>query len=193
MTSTSARRPSAPSGSRLTADDWIQAGFSTIADEGLKAVKIDRLCERLDVTKGSFYWHFSDIEAYRRALADSWGQLRDIERRSFAGLDELEPRERLVRMMASLISPRQWALERALREWARTDPAMAASIRASDRWVFKAVRKAFLDYGFDPDEAEFRARASFAVGIGFLHTSGPRPSTRAIRDRERFIDFMLRD
>ena len=193
MTRTSTRRPSSPSGSRLTADDWIQAGFSTIAEEGLKAVKIDRLCERLDVTKGSFYWHFSDIEAYRGALAEAWGQFRDTERRSFADLGELEPRERLVRMMASLVNPRQWALERAVREWARTDEAMAASVRASDQWVFKAVRKAFLDYGFEPDEAEFRARASFAVGIGFLHTSGPRPSARAIRERERFIDFMLRD
>jgi AcrR family transcriptional regulator len=47
--------------SRLTVDDWVQAGFAIQAEEGTKAPKIDRLCGRLDVTKGSFYWHFTDI------------------------------------------------------------------------------------------------------------------------------------
>jgi AcrR family transcriptional regulator len=193
MSTTSTRRSSAANGQRLSADDWIQAGFATIAEEGLKALKIDRLCERLGVTKGSFYWHFADIDSYRDALAEAWGDHRDADRRAFAELDELEPRERLRRMMGSLTSPRQWALERAVREWARTDPKVAASVRASDRWIYEAVRKAFRDYGFPPDEADFRARASWAVGVGFIHTSGPRPSAKAIRDRERFIDFMLRD
>jgi Bacterial regulatory proteins, tetR family len=43
--------------SRLSVDDWIQAGFAILAEEGIKALKIDRLCRRLGVTKGSFYWH----------------------------------------------------------------------------------------------------------------------------------------
>jgi AcrR family transcriptional regulator len=44
--------------SRLTVDDWVQAGFAILAEVGIKALKIDRLCRRLDVTKGSFYWPF---------------------------------------------------------------------------------------------------------------------------------------
>jgi AcrR family transcriptional regulator len=192
MATTPTRSGPSPAGPRLTTDDWIQAGFSTIAEEGLKAVKIDRLCDRLGVTKGSFYWHFSDIEGYRDALAQAWGEFRDEDRRTFAELDALEPRERLGRMMASLTSPRQWTLERAMREWARTDPRVAASVRVTDRWIYRAVRKAFLDHGFAPEEADFRARATFSAGIGFIHTSGPRPGAKAARERERFLDFMMR-
>jgi AcrR family transcriptional regulator len=54
-------RSRATMNSRLTVDDWVQAGFAILAEEGIKALKIDRLCRRLDVTKGSFYWHFTDI------------------------------------------------------------------------------------------------------------------------------------
>ena len=63
--------PPRDSGRRLTADDWIDAGFAVLADSGPNALRIDRLCERLDVTKGSFYWHFTDFSAYRGALIEA--------------------------------------------------------------------------------------------------------------------------
>ena len=46
---------------RLAVDDWIQAGYKVLAEEGIKSLKVGRLCTRLGVTKGSFYWHFADI------------------------------------------------------------------------------------------------------------------------------------
>jgi len=177
--------------SRLAVDDWIQAGYSVLAEEGIKALKVDRLCSRLGVTKGSFYWHFADIGSYRIALVDAWGASRDEERRHFGTSNDVPPRERLSQMMTTLVDARHWTLERAMREWARTDEAVAASVRAADRRVVGAVRQAFLDYGFDADEAELRATATFAAGIGFLHLSGAQPGSRGAARRERFLDIML--
>jgi len=178
-------------GARLSVDDWIEAGYAVLAEEGIKALKIDRLCSRLGVTKGSFYWHFSDIKAYRTALVEAWGRSRDEDRRHFDADTDTPPRERLSAMMSSLVSDRHWTLERAMREWARTDPAVAASVREGDRRVVDAVRAAFIDYGFEPEEADLRANATFAAGIGFLHLSGEKPSARAVAGRERFLDLML--
>ena len=104
-------------------------------------------------------------------------------------------------MMSSLLSATHWTLERAMREWARTDEAVAASVRAADRRVLDAVRQAFVDHGFDSDEADLRANATFAAGIGFLHLSGqtaerprrgapgalPRPHARATDARPASI------
>src|ERR1700709_1520704 len=98
---------------RLSADDWIQAGYAILAEEGIKALKIDGLCRRLGVTKGSFYWHFTDLNTYRSALVQAWGQKRDEDRRHFSGATGTPPRERLSQMMSSLVSARHWALERA--------------------------------------------------------------------------------
>ncbi|MGE2691422.1 TetR/AcrR family transcriptional regulator [Mycolicibacterium pulveris] len=177
---------------RLSVDSWIEAGYTILAEEGIKALKLDRLCARVGATKGSFYWHFSDMASYRAALVTAWGELRDEDRRFFADASGIPPRARLSQMMASLVTARHWTLERAMREWARTDAAVAASVRASDQRVLDAVRQAFLDYGFDAEDADVRANATFAAGIGFLHLSGRPASSRAADQRERFLDIMLR-
>lgn len=177
---------------RLSVQDWVQAGFRILAEDGLKALTIDRLCRRLGVTKGSFYWHFSDMKTYRQALIDTWAAVRDSERGDFEALAELPPRERLSHMMTALVGPAHWMLERAMREWARSEDNVAEAVRSSDRRVLKAVRQVFLDDGFDAGEADMRANATFAAGIGFLHLSGSAPTSRAAGRREQFLDVMLR-
>jgi AcrR family transcriptional regulator len=177
---------------RLSMDDWLQEGFRVLAEAGLKALTLDRLCRRLGVAKGSFYWHFSDMKAYRRALIDAWAAVHDQDRGYFDELVTDPPRQRLSRMLTVLVGPRHWMLERAMREWARSETAVAAAVRASDRRVVDAVRQAFLDDGFDSDEADLRANATFAAGIGFLHLSGSRPSPQAAGRREAFLEVLLR-
>ena len=95
-------------------------------------------------------------------------------------------------MMRHLTSPRQWMLERAMREWARWDPEVAAEVRASDRWVFGEVRAAFTDAGFAPREATVRARAAFAAGVGFIHLAESPPRAGEAGEHERFLELMLR-
>lgn len=182
----------APGSNRRTVDDWIQAGYSLLADEGLQSLKIDRLCERLGVTKGSFYWHFTDMAGYRTALIDSWGSQRGEEHRVYSDIRDRPPRERLSMMMHALISPRHWRLACTMREWARSDPHVAHGVQSSDRLVLRAVQQAFADLGFSAAEAELRARTTFAAGIGFLHLAGSKPKPLNATQLERFLDFMTR-
>src|SRR3984885_9785057 len=176
---------------RLSVDDWVQEGFRVLAEDGVKALTLGHLCARLGVTKGSFYWHFSDMTAYRTALIDTWAVVRD-EDRSFDALATQPPRERLLRVITALVAPAPWMVERAMREWARSESPVAAAVRASDQKVITAVRQAFLDAGFDDEQAEMRATATFAAGVGFLHLSGSRPSPLAAGRREDFLEVMLR-
>lgn len=129
-------------GNGLSIDDWIQAGYAILAAEGIKALKIDRLCGRLGVTKGSFCWHFDGMPSYRTTLVESSGELRDEDRRHIDHMGAIPARERLSVMMTSLVSPRHWTLERAMRKWARSDDSVAASVRAADRRLLRAVRQA---------------------------------------------------
>lgn len=157
----------------------------------MRALKIDRLCERLNVTKGSFYWHFADMPGYRASLVESWNKIRDDDRQRFDSLEDVAPRERLSTMMTELVSTPHWTMERAMREWARTDSTVAASMQAADLRLLEVVRQAFLDYGFDTEDADLRASATIAAGVGFIHLSGPKPSARQAARRERFLDLML--
>lgn len=78
-----------------------------------------------------------------------------------------------------------------MREWARTDPAVAESVHTADQRVLSAVRHAFRDAGFDADDADVRANATFAAGIGFLHLSNAPPGAQLAAQQERFLDLML--
>jgi AcrR family transcriptional regulator len=182
---TLARRAGTP----LTAEDWIQAGFELLAQEGPNALRIGRLCERLDVTKGSFYWHFTDMRAYRAALADAWSSLHDERRRRLESLRDDDPRRRLAEMLKALVGPDHWALERAMRIWALTDDTVLESVKESDGRVRSAVRQAFVDYGFEEEEADLRSTLLFAAGIGMLHESR---GTSDAPPRERVLDLILR-
>jgi AcrR family transcriptional regulator len=178
-------------GRRLSTDDWIEAGFAVLADRGPNALRIDPLCERLNVTKGSFYWHFTDMPAYRGALVEAWGSLHDRNRRPFENMPDVDPPERLAVMMRTLVEPQHWALERAMRVWAFTDDAVSASVQKSDARVLRAVRQAFIDCGFEPEDAALRSLVVFAAGVGLLHASGSTPAAPP-ELRDRFLNFMLR-
>ena len=192
IVSTRTRSGGARGGPRLTVEDWIDAGLTLIAQEGLRAVKIDRLCSSLGVTKGSFYWHFSDIQAYLEALAAAWAAEQRSSQATLEALRELEPEERLVRMMRQLTGPRQWILERAMREWARQDADVAARVRASDRSIYREVRRAFVDAGLAPREAGLRARAAFVLGVGFIHVAERAPTAAESREHEHILELLMR-
>ena len=178
-------------GPRLTVEDWIDAGLELIAQEGLRSVKIDLLCSRLGVTKGSFYWHFTSLESYFDALAEAWEEEQRRSHASLQALRDLEPEERLVSMMRHLTGPRQWILERAIREWARWDEEVADRVRASDRSIYHEVRRAFRDAGLAPQEAGIRARAAFVLGVGFIHVAERAPTESETGEHEHILELLL--
>jgi AcrR family transcriptional regulator len=179
--------------SRLSVADWLQAGYALLAEQGVRALKIENLCRQVGVTRGSFYWHFEDMESYRAALVESWNVFLERDRQELAELDVLPPRERLRAMMTALTGARHWMLERAMREWARTDHVAAASIRAADRRLVKTVAKAYADYGFSANDAKLRAELTFAAGIGLLHLADSAARAQKVAQRERLLDLMLAD
>jgi AcrR family transcriptional regulator len=191
-TATSSARPAGGGAGHLTVADWIDAGLRLIAEEGLRAVKVDRLCSTLGVTKGSFYWHFADLRGYLDALARAWADEQHARQASLAAMRELEPGARLAAMMRQLTGPRQWILERAVREWARWDAEVAAQVRASDRSVYREVKRAFLDAGLSPREADLRARVAFALGVGFIHLAERAPTEAETREHEHVLELLRR-
>ncbi len=174
---------------RLSIDDWTERALALVMDEGVGAIKINRLCKDLGVTKGSFYWHFADLDALLAAIAERWCAETREALSNLADLDRLPPLERIRAMGLRLTDERPWSVERALREWATGDERVAAVIVESDQFVFELVQAALLELGHSADGARMRAGLLVYAGIGFAHGQNSLPQPTA-DDIENLVAFL---
>ncbi|MFI1464393.1 TetR/AcrR family transcriptional regulator [Nocardia carnea] len=167
---------------RLSYDDWVDGALNLLSREGIGAIKIQRLCQELGVTKGSFYWHFDDIEQLMTAMADRWSAIQSRTVRDMAAFAEIPVEERIEKMAAMLVDQRHWIVETSVREWSRSNPKVAAAVRNLDQRVFETVKRTMLDLGFDENQAGIRAGAMVYIGLGLIHGRDnlPTPSTAQV-------------
>lgn len=121
---------------RLSAEDWILAGFRALARSGPSALKAEALARELATTKGSFYWHFKDLPDYLSRMIAFW------EARAFdaviAGLNSMAPPYERLRALCLLAAGARdpvyggLALEPALRAWALSAPNVAKAVARMD-------------------------------------------------------------
>ena len=57
---------------KIEREDWFTTGFEILKKDGFLKITINNLCDALKVTKGSFYHHFKNVDAYIDALMKYW-------------------------------------------------------------------------------------------------------------------------
>ncbi|KVZ05151.1 TetR/AcrR family transcriptional regulator [Burkholderia ubonensis] len=107
----------------LTRDHWIAAGFDALGRDGHAGVSAERLARRLNVTRGSFYHHFRNREAFVRALLDEWES--DCTGRRLAYAAEGRSLEDVFGRYLTIAGERRPERDIAIRAWARRDPLVA--------------------------------------------------------------------
>lgn len=155
--------------SRLSPEDWLAAAERRLIVGGINGVKIGPLAEHLNVSRGSFYWHFRDRDHLLQVLLARW---RGKSRSMFQGLVEgnkasgMEEFAQLVHLWVdeSDFNP---ALESAMRDWGRTAPEVAAVVKAVDEERIACIKRIFLDFGYAEQEAFIRARITYFHQVGY--------------------------
>jgi len=56
--------------------DWLDEGLRLVASLGAPALTLDRICERMALTKGACYHHFGSVPKFRVAPLDWYEQRR---------------------------------------------------------------------------------------------------------------------
>ena len=114
--------------------ELIDAAIDIILKDGIDALRIEDVCDRVGVTKGSLYWHFNDRTGLiREALLE---HLRRLSEAQLAALGEAVEGfstrdEYLVRIASALVDP--FDLQEVEARWqrfeliatSRRDPEMA--------------------------------------------------------------------
>ncbi len=136
---------------RLTKDKWLAAGFHALAHNGPSALRAEALARELGTTKGSFYWHFADLAAYKTELLALWKEKVAIGIIRY--MDALtDPKARLAALVETAVQPPPEdyggrLIEPAMRAWALTDEDVMAELTAIDLARLSFVERLFAELG----------------------------------------------
>ncbi len=151
----------------LGREDWIRAAIDAVVAGGPEALRIERLCAELEVTKGSFYHHFANRDALVEAMAGYWARTQPemvIGLLGELGEAPLAKLKLLVRLFTDLeIGTR----DHAMRAFAASDPRIAAAVDEADRLVLATLERILLGLGLEARDAKAFARIMMFSAIGF--------------------------
>ena len=142
---------------RLTKWDWINQGLRTLAHDGHGALKAAPMAQKLNVSRGSFYWHFRDIHDFKSQLLQSWAEYTTDRVQQKIESEEKEA-DRL-RALVDRVFGSKLTLEWAVRAWATEANDVAEMVASVDARRLAYIQVLLLEAGV-PDDLSFR-RAAF--------------------------------
>ena len=159
-----------PRPARLDRAAWIKGAIAVLAEEGPTELRVEVLAKRLQVTKGSFYWHFKDRRDLVDAVLDEWkdGRIRDIRKQTSAEPGaELAALHHTIDVYSSGRNRKGLPIELAVREWARHDPRASQVVEEVDAERLACAARLFEKLGLSSAEAAARSVLLYAYVFGY--------------------------
>ena len=152
----------------LEREDWLAVARRTLIEEGISAVRIERLAKSLGVTRGGFYWRFRNLEELHAALLEDWRasnsrSLFEVLAKSNNLSDRFDDVARIW-LEEKGYSP---AWDTAMREWGRVSSHVAAAVHAVDAERIAVLQRMFTDDGLQANAALVRARILYFHQMGY--------------------------
>ena len=128
-------------------------------------MRVEALAASIGVSKGGFYWHFTDRQALLDEMLDTWEKtvVEDVIARVES--QPADPRAKLQQLF-ELASSVDFAVELALRDWSRRDSDVAERLHRVDNRRMGYLRSLFGQFCVDEDDAEARSMLAFSLFVG---------------------------
>ena len=151
--------------SRLSADDWALAALEVIALRGLEGLSVEGLARHLGVTKGSFYWHFTDRSKLVEAALHLWEQRGTID--VIAQLETMDdPADQLRSLFDASFGDEAHGLVDVAMVARADDPTVGPVVSRVTEKRIAFLHQLFRELGFTPAKAAVRARVAYSAYIG---------------------------
>ena len=138
---------------RLSREEWLESALKALAKEGGSVLTIGSLVQHLNVSRGSFYWHFKD-----RADFEYWSVIYTQGIAVDVSQLDTSPEQRLLALMERIVSQKAIQYEIAIRAWALHEPVAKATVKKVDKFRLYYVRSLLAEIGFKGDELDMRTR-----------------------------------
>lgn len=154
----------------LTKRRWLQEGLALLEEAGAEALTIESLTSRLEVTKGSFYHHFTNYQDFKESLLVFWeeeGTFRIVQ----LAEKEASPLEKWERVQQASLHPSR--LDVALRAWAWQDETVRIHQQRIDQSRLAYLEEVAYAHTNDRDSARQLARGFYSIYVGSQHLIPP--------------------
>lgn len=151
-------------------NDWLQRALGWLSDEGWQVIRIDVLCKKMQLTKGSFYHHFKNRDAFVEALLEHW-----VHENTVSVIDQIDNIEDpLARSHAlnHMVSTLSVGPERAIRAWGHYDAVVASEVIKVDQVRIHCIADILHQMGAPTEQAILSAKLVYAHFIGYQQLEG---------------------
>ena len=163
--------------SRLSREEWLKQALDILAEKHNALLNIDALVKRMGVTKGSFYWHFTDRDDFLMQLLDYWVYEfnEKVPEALNKAVGDQDAKTRLRFLLAYLVEHDCAKYDMLVRSWAAQDPKVDKILVKIDKLRLNSVSALFTEIGFSDTDAKIRAHifvtfVSLRAGL-FVKTS----------------------
>jgi AcrR family transcriptional regulator len=171
---------------QFSATAWVDQGLKVLATDGYTALKADPLAKLLGVSRGSFYWHFRDVDAFRAAVLARWREI--ATERVIADLEALADDAAAVPYLLRRAFRARSSLEAAVRSWAAHDATARKAARAIDQRRLSYIEVLLKQSGVPAQTARARAQILYWAYLGFVLSDKP----LARKEQDRIIEELIR-
>ena len=164
---------------------WIDAGLRALAAGGPGAVRVELIAGELGVTRGGFYWHFPNRQAFLQEMLNTWEYRSTDETLERVEKEGGDARDKVRRAGMLTFSKELLPIDLAIRDWARRDRSVAERLRRVDNRRMEYLRTLIGTFIDDADDVEARGMLAFSLAIGshFIAADHGDRSRRHVLDR----------
>lgn len=149
---------------KIEREDWFIAGFEILKKVGFSKITIDNLCDALKVTKGSFYHHFKNVDAYIDALMKYW--LDKNTKSLIVQVDKVKTPHEKIEKLNKLVLQRSHKSEQVIRGWSFSNEVVRKYVIEVDDARIEYTANLKILCGEDREVARQFAMIEYACLIG---------------------------
>nr|WP_232340071.1 TetR/AcrR family transcriptional regulator [Ketobacter sp. MCCC 1A13808] len=174
---------------KLNRDKWISAGINQLKEFGPTGISGEQIARRLDVTRGSFYHHFSNMDDFIEALLQQWEAEQTIAvlNNTIANSSDLE--EKMGLLMESAWNS-DADLEIAIRQWAFINDVVRVRVERTDQLRLGYLIAVYSGITGNNDRGAMLAKIAYYGLLGAFHAR-PRLSKPELKSLIMQIQALL--
>ena len=152
---------------RFAKEDWILLGLDLLKQDGPSAMTVERLCTEADRTRGSFYHHFEDHDAFLLAIASFWKENHTLN--VFAHLDRQNQGQDRLDALNEQVTQLDLQLEISIRQLAARLNGVAEIVESVDQLRLDYLERIYLSFEQPfPISAREIAELDYAAFLGAI-------------------------